>query len=102
MNTEGIQPIDDALSPVPAEFCPGGLERWRKESGLTWPRLAARMAVADRGAIPLRRAECSRTGPGQRGIVALARHLPGGCGLGTGGNDAGDQNGNPDHHGHGG
>lgn len=78
MTTEGRQPIDGALSPVPAEFCPGGLERWREESGLTWPRLAARMAVADRGTIPLRRAERSRTGPGQRGIVALVRALTGG------------------------
>ena len=102
MTTERRQPIDGALSLVPAEFCPGGLERLREESGLTWPGLAARMAVADRGAILLRRADRSRTGPGQRGIVAQARHLPGGCGLGTGGNDAGDQNGNPDSDGHGG
>ena len=102
MTTEGRQPIEGALPPLPTERFGERLERLREECGLTWPRLAARMAVADRGAIPLRRAERSRTGPGQRGIVALARHLPGGCGLGTGGNDASDQNGNPDHHGHGG
>ena len=78
MNTEGRQRIDGALSPVPAEFCPGGLERFREESGLTWPRLAARMVVAGRGAIPLRRAERFQPGPGQRGIVALMGELNGG------------------------
>ena len=78
MTTEGRQPTDGAISPVPAEFCPGGLERWREESGLTWPGLAARMAVADRGGIPLRRAERCRTVPGQRGILALMGELNGG------------------------
>ena len=102
MNTEGRQPIDGALSLVPTEFCPGVLERLPEETGLTWPRLAAGMAVADRGAIPLRRAGRSRTGAGQQGILALARDLPGGCGLGTGGSYACDQTGNPEHHGHGG
>lgn len=102
MTTEGRQPTDGALSLVPTEFCPGELERLPEEPGLTWPRLAARVAVEDRGAIPLRRAERSRMGPGQRGIVALMGELPGGCGLATGGNDVCDQTGNPDHHDHGG
>ena len=81
MTTEGRQPIDGAISPLPMERSGERLERLREESGLTWPRLAARMAVADRGAIPLRRAERSRTGPGQRGIVALVRALTGGGNL---------------------
>ena len=102
MTTEGRQPIDRALSPVPAEFCPGGLERLQEESGLTWRRLAASASIAERDAIPLRRVERFQPGPGHQDIVALARDLPGGCVLSTGGNDAGDQNGNPDHHGHGG
>ena len=70
MTTEGRQPIEGALSPLP-------LERLREESGLTWRSLASRMDVAERGAIPLRRAERSRTGPGQRGIVPLVRALTG-------------------------
>ena len=78
MNTEGRRPIDDSLSPMPTERFGDRLERLREESGLTWPRLAARMAVADPGAIPLRRAERSRTRPGQRGIVALMGELNGG------------------------
>ena len=92
MTTEGGRPIDGAISPVPADFCPGGLERLRKESGLTWPGLAARMAVADRGAILLRRVERFQPGPGQRGIVALVRTLT----------DGGDLNGNRDTDGRGG
>ena len=92
MTTEGRQPIDGTLSPVPAEFCPVGLERLGEESGLTWPRLAARMAVADRGAIPPRREERSRTGPGQRDIVALMGKLTSGD----------DLNGNYEHEGEGG
>ena len=98
MNPEGRQPIDGALSPVPAEFCPGGLERLREESGLTWRGLASRLSVNDRRRLELR----LPAGPGRQGIVALARDLSGGCGLATAGKDACDQNGNPDHHGHGG
>ena len=102
MTTEGRQPIDGALSPVPAEFCPGGLERLRKESGLTWRKLAASAGIAGCDLMPVRRVERFQPGPGHRGIVALARDLPGGCGLGTGGNDAGDQNGNYEPEGEGG
>jgi len=51
MNTQGRQPIEGALSPVPAEFCPGGLERFREESGLTWRKLASRLGVNDRAAL---------------------------------------------------
>ena len=102
MTTEGRQPIDVALSPVPTEFCPGRLERLREESGLTWRKLAASAGIAQRDAIPLRRVKRFQPAPGHRGIVALARDLPGGCGLGTGGSYACDQTGNPDHHGHGG
>ncbi len=62
MTTEGGRPIDGALSPVPAEFCPGGLERLRKESGLTWRSLASRMDVNDRRGLQLR----LPAGPGRR------------------------------------
>ena len=92
MTTEGRQPIDGALSPVPAEFCPGGLERLQEESGLTWRKLAASASIAERDAIPLRRVERFQPGPGHQGIVVLARDLYGVCGLATGGNDAHDQN----------
>ncbi|MYC39055.1 MAG: hypothetical protein F4X66_19410 [Chloroflexi bacterium] len=78
MTTEGRQPIDGAISPLPLERVGERLERLREESGLTWPGLAARMVVADRGAIPLRRAERCRTVPGQRGILALMGELNGG------------------------
>ena len=92
MNTEGRQPIDGALSPVPAEFCPGGLERLREESGLTWRKLAASASIAERDAIPLRRVERFQPGPGHQGIVALARDLPGGCCVATGGDYPSKQN----------
>ena len=90
MTTEGRQPIDGALSPVPAEFCPGRLERLREESGLTWRSLAASASIAERDAIPLRRVERFQPGPGHQGIVALARDPSGGCGLPTRGNDSCD------------
>ena len=102
MTTEGGRPIDGALSPVPEEFCPGGLERLRKESGLTWRGLAASAAIAWSDAKPLRRVARFQSEPGQRGIVALVRALNGGDDLGTSGNDAAAQNGNPDRDGHGG
>ena len=41
MTTEGRQPVDGAISPLP-------LERFREESGLTWRGLAARIGVNDR------------------------------------------------------
>ena len=71
MTTEGRQPVDGAISPLP-------LERLREESGLTWPGLAAKMDIADRGAIPLRQSERSLTGSGHRSIVALMGELNGG------------------------
>ena len=94
MTTEGRLPVDGAISPLPPE-------RLREESGLTWPGLAARMAVADRGAIPLRRVERFQLGLGHQGIVALARDLPGGYGLATSGEDACEQDANPDRSGNG-
>ena len=102
MTTEGRQPIDGTLSPLPTEHFGERLERLREECGLTWRSLAARMAVADQGAIPLRRVERFQPGLGHQGIVVLARDLPGGCGLSAGGNDACDQNGNRHRDGHGG
>ena len=55
MTTEGGQPIDGTLSPLP-------LERLRKESGLTWRSLASRMDVND-----CRRPELRLpAGPGRR------------------------------------
>ena len=102
MTTAENRPVDDAISPFPTGRSGEGLERWREESGLTWRKLAASASIAERDAIPLRRAERFQPGPGHQDIVALARDLPGGCGLGTGGNDAGDQNGNPDSDGQGG
>ena len=92
MTTEGRQPIDGALSLVPAEFCPAGPERLQEESGLTWRKLAASASIAERDAIPLRRVERFQPGPGHQDIVALARDLPGGCGLGTGGDYLSKQN----------
>ena len=80
MNTEGRRPIDGALSPMPTEFCPGGLERLREESGLTWRKLAASPGIVGRDAIPLRRGERFQAGPGHQGIVALARELTDGSG----------------------
>ena len=94
MNTGGRQPIDDAISPLPTGCFGERLERLWEESGLTWPKLAASAGIAGRDAIPLRRVERFQPGPGHKGIVALGRDLSGGCGLTTGGNDAGDQNGN--------
>ncbi|MDE2937400.1 MAG: hypothetical protein OXR67_00550 [Chloroflexota bacterium] len=103
MTTEGRQHIDGALSPVPTELCPGGLERWREEYGLTWRKLAASASIAGRDAAPpLRRVERLQPGLGHQGIVVLARDLPGGCGLSACGNDACDQNGNRHRDGHGG
>lgn len=55
MNTEGRQPIDGALSPIP-------MERLRKESGLTWRSLASRMDVKDCRRLELR----LPAGPGRR------------------------------------
>ena len=75
MTTEGIQPIDGALSPLPTERYGERLEPLREECGLTWRKLAASASIAGRNAIPLRRVERFRTGPGQRGILALMGEL---------------------------
>ena len=102
MNTEERRPIDDSLSSMPTKLFGERLDCLQEESGLTWRKLAASAGIAQREAIPLRRVKRFQPEPGHRGIVALARDLPGGCGLGTGGSYACDQTGNPDHHGHGG
>ncbi|MYC38732.1 MAG: hypothetical protein F4X66_17750 [Chloroflexi bacterium] len=53
MTTEGRQPIEGAISPLPTERSGERLERLREESGLTWRILASQMDVKDRRRLEL-------------------------------------------------
>ena len=87
MTIEGMNLMDDYRPPPMPEDFGKRLEGLKKLSGLRWQEFAQRLGVSDRGVLQWRRGRCQPSRTSYLAIMALAKDLPGGYDLMTGGDD---------------
>ena len=90
MTTEGLNLMEDYRPPHMPEDFGRRLEGLRKLTGLRWQEFAGRLGVTDRGVLQWRKGQRRPSRTSYLAIMALAKDLPGGYELMTGGDADGE------------
>ena len=85
--TEGLNLMEDYRPPPMPEDFGKRLEGLKKLTGLRWPEFAGLLGVTDRGVLLWRKGQRRPSRTSYLAIMALAKDLPGGYELMTGGAD---------------